>query len=833
MSPIQLLGFSFTMLRRDWRAGELRLLALALVIAVGSVTSVGFFTNRIERGMEQQAAELLAGDLVISSSKPIGEGYRLEAEGLGLKAAKILSFRSMAVAGEQLQLVEVKAVSSGYPLRGLLRIADTPLGADEETRDIPEPGALWVDQRALQALQVEVGDKLDLGGLSLVITRILAYEPDRGGDFFNVGPRVMMNSEDVAATGLLGVGSRVDYRLLLAGDHEAVVLLRDGLKNRLRTDEKILDIKQGRPEVRMALERANSFLGLAALISVLLAGVAIAMTARRHAQRHFDTSAIMRCMGAQQSTILKLYLLELLWLTLLGGLAGTLLGILGQEGLARVMDRLVLAALPLPSWEPAVFGLVTGLIAVMGFAVPPIAGLVQVPPLRVLRRDMAPRQIGKGFLYGAAAAAMVFLVAWQVRDTQLLIYVVGGSMVTTVLLVLAAWTLVWLLGPLRSRVGVSWRFGLANIVRYRYDSVAQVVSLGLGILVLLLLSLVRTDLLSNWKDSLPEDAPNHFLINIQSDQVDAINTRLGELTQKPRSMYPMVRARLIAINDRPVSASDYENPRSQRLVTREFNLSWSESPQADNLTVAGRWWTADEHDEPLLSLEQSMAQALGIDIGDVMTFNINGVSLALRVSHLRSVQWDSFNVNFFTVTPPGVLDQYSASWITSVHIPMEKRSELAGLIRAYPNVTIIDVDALMSRVRGIIDRVSTAVEFVFIFTLLAGVVVLYAVIQTQGDARGMHHALLRTLGANRRQLIRGLVSEFLVLGGLAGLLAAVAATGLHWALAEYVFNLTFRPNPWVGIFGIVSGAVGVAIFGVLASRKTIDAPPIQVIRGIN
>jgi putative ABC transport system permease protein len=833
VSTFQVLRYSFTLLRRDWRAGELRLLALALIIAVTSVTSVGFFTNRIERGMELQAAELLAGDLVISSSKPITEAYGADARALGLEAVETQAFRSMAVAGDYLQLVEVKAVSPGYPLRGTIRIADSMLGLDGPTSDIPGPGVAWVDQRVLQAFQLEVGDQLDLGNLSLKIEHVLTYEPDRGGDFFNVGPRVLINRGDVEATGLLGLGSRAEYRLLLAGDEDGVAALRQSLEGRLSPDEKVLDIREGRPEVRMALERAGSFLGLAALISVLLAGVAIAMTARRHAQRHFDTSAIMRCLGAQQNTILKLYLLELLWLALLGGVTGSLLGVVGQEALARVMDQLVLATLPAPSWEPAVIGLLTGLIAMMGFAVPPIIGLVQVPPLRVLRRDMAPRPLSKGLLYGTAATAMVLLVAWQVRDTQLLTYVVGGSVLTSVLLVLAAWSLVWLLGPLRSRVGVSWRFGLANIVRYRYDSIAQVVSLGLGILVLLLLTLVRTDLLTNWKASLPEDAPNHFLINIQSDQVEGVNTRLADMTQQALQLYPMVRARLVAVNDRPVSASDYDNPRSQRLVTREFNLSWSAAMQADNRTVAGRWWTQEEQGEPVLSIEQSMAQALGLVMGDVMTFNINGSPLSLRISHVRTVQWDSFNVNFFTLSPPGVLDRFPASWITSVHIPAQNRTELAGLIRDYPNVTVIDVDALMSRVRAIMDRVNTAVEFVFLFTLLAGIVVLYAVIQTQQDARGQHHALLRTLGANRRQIMRGLVSEFLVLGGLAGLLAAIAATALHWVLAEYVFQLSFSLNPWVGLIGILSGSLGVALFGSLGARASIDTPPVQTLRGVN
>jgi putative ABC transport system permease protein len=564
---------------------------------------------------------------------------------------------------------------------------------------------------------------------------------------------------------------------------------------------------------------------------VLLAGVAIAMMARRHAQRHFDTSAIMLCLGAQQNTILRLYLLELLWIALLGSSVGVFIGILGQQVLAGVMQGLILAKLPPPGWEAAVVGLASGIVAVLGFALPPISVLAQVPPLRVLRREVAPMSVSKVLLYGAAAAAMVLLIAWQVRDAELLLLVVAGALAATALLVSAAWLLLYVLGPLRSRVGVSWRFGVANIVRHRQDSIAQIVALGLGILVLLLLTLVRTDLLADWRNSLPGDAPNHFLINIQTDQVDALDARLAQLSREPRRIYPMVRARLTAINGVRVNADDYDDPRSRRLATREFNLSWSAALQQDNQTVAGSWWGAEPQGRALLSLELSISKALGVNIGDVMTFQVNGSPLDLEVSHLRNVQWDSFNVNFFALTPPGLLDRYPASWITSVHIPQRQRGELPKLIRAFPNVTLIDVEALMNRVRVIMERVSTAVEFIFIFTLLAGFLVLYAVIQTQQDARKQHHALLRTLGASRRQLMRGLISEFLVLGGLAGLLAGVAVTGLHWILAVRVFDLSFSVNPWIALAGIISGALGAALLGAVGARKSLDAPPIEILRG--
>lgn len=833
MNGTQLIGFSLTMLRRDWRSGEIKLLLFALVIAVASVTTVGFFTDRIERGMQLQAAELLAGDLVVSSSRANSDDYRLQAQALGLQTTQTLSFRSMAVAGELLQLVEVKAVSAGYPLRGTVRIAENPFGPDSPATSIPQPGSVWVDQKASQLLQLQTGDRLQLGEQSLVIESLVTYEPDRGGDFFTLGPRVMMNSEDVAATGLLGLGSRAEYRLLVAGEQDGVALLRKQLKGKLQSGEKILDVESGRPEIGLALQRASSYLGLAALISVLLAGVAIAMMARRHAQRHFDTSAIMLCLGAQQSTILRLYLLELLWTALSGSSLGVLLGIFGQEALSVLMQSLILASLPPPSWEPAAIGIATGIVAVLGFALPPISVLSQVPPLRVLRREVAPRSVSKVLLYGAAAVAMVLLIAWQVRDAELLLLVVAGVLSATALLVFAAWLLLYFLGPIRSRVGVSWRFGVANIVRHRHDSIAQIVALGLGILVLLLLTLVRTDLLADWRNSLPADAPNHFLINIQSDQVDALDARLAQFGSEPRRIYPMVRARLTAINGTRVNADDYEDPRSRRLATREFNLSWSDALAQDNQTVAGSWWSAEQQGRALLSLERSISEALGVNIGDVMTFQINGSPLTLEVSHLRNVQWDSFNVNFFALVPPGLLDRYPASWITSVHLPPQQRGELADLIRAFPNVTLIDVEAVMNRVRAIMERVSAAVEFIFIFTLLAGFLVLYAVIQTQQDARKQHHALLRTLGASRRQLMRGLISEFLVLGALAGLLAGITVTGLHWMLAVYVFELSFNLNPWIALAGIISGALGAALLGGIGARKTLDAPPIEILRGVN
>lgn len=818
------------MLGRDWRGGELYMLAVALLIAVTSVTAVGFFVDRVERGMQQQAAELIAGDLVLSSSRPLRAQIEAQARQRGLQTAHIAQFRSVAVAGEQLQLVEVKAVSADYPLRGALRTAGEPYAADQPATGIPARHEAWVQARLLQALDLSVGDSFRLGESDFRISRVLTYEPDPGGDMFSVAPRLLINRLDVAATRLLQAGALVNYRLLVAGPPAGVAEFGDELKLELRAGEKLLGVKDGRPELRSALDRAQRFLGLAALISVLLAGVAVATSARRFAWRHLDSSAVMRCLGATQSTIIRAFSLEMLWLALLASSLGVLLGLLTQTLLAQILGRLLLAELPLPSLRPLLPGYATGVILLLGFALPPLLALRHVPPLRVLRRDVTGRGARAWQVYGAVFAAMGALLYWHIDEPRLLLYVFAGMLATVALLGLAAHALILALQRLRGRVGVAWRFGMANIARRPGSSVMQIVAFGLGIMVMLLLSTVRDDLLRDWRQSLPPDAPNHFLINVQPDQVAGIQAFFARRDAGETRLYPMVRARLTAINARPVSSADYENERARHLVTREFNLSWAERPQADNSIVAGQWWRPRDYGKPLLSLEAGLADTLGIRLHDTLSFNINGRTQVFTVSSLREVDWDSFNVNFFTVVPPGVLDSEPASWVTSVYLDAAQKRRLGELVKQYPNVTVIDIEAIMNRVRGIMDRVIRAVEFIFLFTLAAGVAVLYAAIQSGQDERRYESAVLRTLGARKPVLLRGLVAEFLTLGALAGLLAGLAATSLAWVLAEQVFHFAYRFNPMVGVAGVLAGMLIVGIAGVLGTRSVLTQPPALTLR---
>ena len=825
-----MLLFSWRTLWRDWRGGELRILAVALVIAVTAVSAVGFFIDRVDRGIQQQAAELIAADLVISSARPVSADTEAGAKALGLQTAHTMQFRSVAIAGDKPQLVEVKAVSDGYPFRGKLQIANAPFTADQPTDEIPASHKVWVEPRLLQMLGLEVGDVLQLGAVPFTITQLLTYEPDRGGDMFSVAPRVMINHADIPETGLIGQGALVNYRLLIDGEQATIDRYRRQLENQSDDEENILSVRESRPELRVALERAQQFLGLASIISVLLAGVAVATAARRFARRHFDSAAIYRCFGATQNKIIVTFSLEMLWLALIASSVGVALGLLAQAGISQILDKLFLTSLPAPSLPPVFMGYATGIILLLGFAMPPLLSLRQVPPLRVLRRDQVPVSTRGSLIYSAVFLSIGSLLYWQVRDLKMVVSVMGGMLLTIGVLSLAAYGLIHLLGHLRQRVGVAWRFGLANIARRRTDSVMQIVAFGLGIMVLLLLSTVRNDLLDGWQQSLPADAPNHFMINVQTDQVAGIQQFFQQQGVKQPTLHAMVRARLTSINGRKVSSDDYTSDRAKHMITREFNLSPASQPQVDNIILAGSWWQPSDQGKPLMSLEAKLANTLAIKMNDRVSFDINGREREFTISNLREVDWQTFNINFFTVVPPGVLDDDPASWVTSLYLKPEQKNLIAPLVKRYPNVTVIDVEAIMSRVRGIMDRVTLAVEFIFMFSLLAGLAVLYAAIQASQDERRFESAVLRTLGARRSILLRGLFAEFITLGALSGLLAGFAATTLAWVLAEQVFHFPYQFNPLVAVAGITAGIAIVGIAGVLGTRSVLSQPPVETLR---
>lgn len=816
------------LLLREWRAGELAVLTVALLVAVAAVSSVSFFTDRVNQALTRQASELLAADLVLVSDHPVEAQRQAKARALGLAVAHSAVFPSMVVAGERARLAEIKAVSAGYPLRGRLEIAETR-GQPRQVAHGPAPGTAWADGRLLLELGISPGDAIQVGRTRLVLAAVIEREPDRAGDFFSIAPRLMINEADLAATGLVTVGSRVSYRLLVAGEPRAVAAYRRLIEPALKRGERLEGVTDARPEIRSALERARKYLGLAALVAAVLAGVAVALAGRRFVARNLDACAIMRCLGASQRRIFGLYLAQFLLLGALGGLAGSLLGLAAQAVLARLLAGQLGVALPPPGPAPVGEGVLLGMGLLTAFGAVPLARLARVPTLRVLRRELAP-PTGLGRAGQAlAVAALAALFLWKAGEWRLAFYVGTGLAVAFAAAWLTASALLWSVARLRARAHGVLFYGLASVTRRGESSRLVIVAFSLGLMALLLLTLVRGDLLASWQRALPADAPNRFLINVQPDQVPALAAFLAGQGLAQPVFHPMVRGRLVAINDRPVSARDYTDERSQRLVEREFNLSWAEGLRADNRVIAGRFWQGQAA-TPQWSVEEGIAQRLGIRLGDRLRFDVAGRLLEAPVTSLRHVDWDSMRVNFFVIGTPGLLASQPASYITSFHLPRGREAVLDALVRAFPNVTVIDVAAILEEVRGIMERVAQAVEFVFLFTLLAGVVVLYAALVATRDERMYEAAVMRALGAGRRQLLGAQWIEFAVIGALAGVVGAAGAGLVAWVLAERLMDVPYHFNPLLGLVGVAAGSLGVALAGAFATRRVLDTPPLIVLR---
>ncbi len=817
------------LLRRDSRAGELRLLAAAIVIAVASLATVGFFTDRVQQALQQQSNQLLGADLTIVSDRPLAAEFGQAAAGRGLAYTQGVRFPSMVVKGGENLLVDVKAVAHGYPLRGELRIADEPAGAERVTRTLPAAGTVWVDERLLARLGITVGDRLGVGSLQLEVAALVTQEPDSVIGFLNSLPRLIMNDTDIAGTGLIGPGSRVRYRLYVAGESAAVEGYRAWAQQRIGPGQSIEGIRDARPEIRSALERAERFLGLAALVSVVLAAVAIALAARRFLARHLDGCAVMRCLGARQMMIARLYMIHFLLLELMASAAGCIVGYAAQAALAGWLGSLVTVALPAPGWLPLWHGLAAGVLLLFGFALPPLAALAQVSTMRVLRRDLGvPSRFGI-FGYILGLSLICAMVLWKAHDLRLGLYVLGGFLAAAVLSALLVLVLLRLLARLRSEGGISWRYGVANLGRHTLASIVQVVALGIGIMALLTLTLIRGDLMQSWKATLRADSPNRFVINIQPDQAQPLTAFFAARGMAPPALSPMVRGRLIALNGRAVTPGDFADERARRLVDREFNLSAALQLQPGNRLVGGRWWRDDEPIDQL-SVEEGIAATLGLKLGDRLTYDVAGSTFTATITSLRKVDWDSFNVNFFVITPPALLHGHPVSYITSFYAAPGRTATLNELVREFPNVVMIDVAQVMAQVQKLMDQVSSAVQFVFLFTRAAGLAVLYAAIAGTSDEREYEAAVMRTLGASRRQIAATQLTEFALIGALAGLLAAAGASALGYTLALKVLNVQYAGGAWIWLIGTGCGALGIAFAGMLGTRRVLAAPPLQSLR---
>jgi putative ABC transport system permease protein len=827
---MQMVRFALRNLWRDLKSGELSVLLLALTVAVLSLTAVGFFTSRISQGVRAQAAEVLAADLRLEAPNPIAPRHFAEAEAEGLRTAQILTFPTAIFSGDVSQLAALNAVTPSYPLRGHVRIADAPFGVARSTDRVPARGEVWLDARIIAQLKIALGASLKIGAASFRVTEVLDYRPDQGTGFVNLAPAALLNYDDVASTGLIQPGSRVTYAALFAGPPAGVAKFREYLVSAKAPGERLREVDESSRQLNSAIDRASRFLNLASLAAVLLAAVAVAMGARRYAARHIDTVALMKCMGASQAFVLAISIIELSLLAVVAVTLGALLGFLAQSGLAWLLRGLIRSELPAASLAPLPIAMVTVLAVLIGFALPPLLQLKNTPPARVLRRSMAAPPLRYGASYALALAAL-FAILWSlVRDTELVLSVLAGVLGVGLLLTLAGFGLVRLTGRLRGGVGIAWRYGLANVSRRGGGSVVQIVAFGLGLMMLLLLAVVRGDLLADWRRSLPANVPNNFLINIRPEERQSLQDFLQSRGLGQPAMFPMVRARITAINARPSAAIKMPSDAGRGFLEREQNLTWSAGLMEDNQLIAGSWWTAADAGKPLVSISSEYQEALQLKLGDKISFDVAGEGLTVQVASIRKIRWDSFRPNFFLVFPPGLLDGAAGTYMTSVYLTPVQRPALADLVRRFPTVSVLDVDAILRQIREIMDRASLAVQYVFLFTLAAGIVVLLAAVQSTRDERRYESAMLRTLGASRGTVLQGVAAEFSALGFLSGTLAAVGATGIGWVLARRLFSLQYAPDPWVWVIGLVCGTILVGLSGTLATRRVVNTPPIVTLR---
>ncbi len=832
------LGWKSTL--RDLRAGELRLLIVAVALAVASLTAVGFFADRLKGGLERDARQLLGGDAVVNSDLPTPAPFMVKANALGLVTTSIVSFPTMArapdVAGGATKLVAFKAVAAGYPLRGNLRVADAPGALDQNTRDIPAPGSVWVEAPLLDALGLAAGQSLLLGDASFTVGKIIVSEPDRGGGFISFSPRVMVNQADVAATGLIQPASRTTYRLAVAGSDASVKVFVDWataeLKKPGERGVRIESLDSGRPEMRQTLDRADKFLSLVSLLAALLSAVAVAIVARGFAAKHLDDCAMLRVLGQPQRTIALAYTFEFVLVGVFASALGVALGFAVHYAFVLLLAGLVESVLPAATFWPAGLGMGMGLTLMLAFGLPPVLQLAQVPPLRVIRRDVGNLKPTSLAVLSVGVLGFATLLLAASSDVKLGLIAVGGFAGAVLLFALASYAAVRLLRvSVNEATAPRWLvLATRQLAARPVYAVVQVSALAVGLLALVLLVLLRTDLISSWRQATPADAPNRFIINVQPDQSAAFQQALRDAGVARYDWYPMIRGRLVAVNGQAVMPADYTDERAQRLVDREFNLSNTAELPTHNKLVAGRW-TAEEKDG--LSVEEGLAETLHLKLGDSLRFDIGGQLSESKITSLRKVDWGSMHVNFFVIYPVSAMTDVPITYISAFRAPEQNGPSGSfdnALVRAFPNITSVDMTSTLAQVQRILDQVIRAIEFLFGFTLAAGLVVLFAAVTATREERARDFAIMRAVGARASLLRQVQRAELAGVGLLAGFLASLAAVAVGWALAHYVFNFTWTASWLVPIVGSLAGAVLALAAGWWGLRSVLNTPVVETLR---
>ena len=830
---------------RDLRAGELRLLIVAVTLAVAALTAVGFFADRLKGGLQRDARQLLGGDAVLRSDEATPAVFIAKAKALGLKAAVSVSFPTMARAtdadGGASKLAAFKAVPLGYPLRGNLVVSDTNGGNAKLTRDIPAPGTAWVDASLLDALGLKIGQTLLMGDASFKVTRIITQEPDRGAGFISFSPRAMINEADVAATRLIQPASRTNYRFAVAGEDKAVAEYVTWATLEIKKPYeasgirgvRLESLESGSPEMRQTLDRAEKFLNLVALLAALLSAVAVAIVARGFAAKHLDDCAMLRVLGQPQRTIALAYAFEFVLVGLFASALGVAIGFAVHYGFVLLLAGLVETSLPAATLWPVAFGMGMGLTLLLAFGLPPVLQLASVPPLRVIRRDVGSLKPASIAVLGVGMLGFAALLVAASSDLKLGLIAVGGFAGAVLLFAAASYAAVKLLrASVNEDIAPRWLVLATRQLSARPAyAVVQTSALAVGLLALMLLVLLRTDLVDSWRKATPPDAPNRFIINIQPEQGEAFKKALSDGGVSQYDWYPMIRGRLVAVNGKPVAPDDYVDDRAKRLVDREFNLSNAAEQPAHNKTIAGQW-TVEE--KGAISVEEGIAKTLGLKMGDSLGFDIGGQITNVKITSLRKVDWGSMRVNFFVMFPVANVADVPVSYISAFKAPPVSGNGSQSfdnqLVKAFPNITSIDTTSTLAQVQRVLDQVIRAVEFLFGFTLAAGLVVLFAAITATREERAKEFAIMRAVGARSSLLRQVQRAELAGVGLLAGFLASVVALAVGWGLARYVFDFAWTGSWTVPLFGSLAGAALALAAGWWGLRSVLNTPVVETLR---
>lgn len=825
-------NLALRLLWRDSRSGELTILVLALIIAITSSTTTALFANRLQNTMTTQAEEFLAADLVISSPAEIAADWLNKAMQLGLSQAQTIEFSSVLIEHDELLLAGVKAVSSAYPLRGFLKTGLYTEATDTLTETIahtgPTPGNAWVENRILSALKLKVGDTLQVGEKHLIISHIISYEPDKRGDFYSFSPRVMMNTDDLQATGILQPGSLVHYFFQFAGDSKALTEFNRWIKPQLNPSQRIMDIHEDRPELGAALERAERYLSLSSIIVILISGVAIAMASRRYTERHFNTIAILRCLGCKQNEILWLYTSQFVVLGLFASAVGCLLGWFAQEALFHILRPLLPSQVADPSVLAVSFGFIIGMAVLLGFALPPLLRLKQVSPLRILRRELEPLPSSAWLIYGLAGNMIAALIWRYTEDVKMTATILGVGFSVLLVQGLIVFMALRFSQRLLPHLNLIWRFGLQGLLKNTRASVSQILAFSLTLAAMTLSFNVHNDLINDWQQQLPANTPNYFALNIFPEQQANVQQDLQQQKINSSQFYPVIRGRLVAINNTPVQKVVSKDSQGESATHRELSLTWAQELPEDNKIIAGNWW--QEPQAGLVSIEQKLAHSLKINMGDSLSFTVGSQQFNATVANIRELRWDTMKPNFYMTFSPGTLDNFPSTFITSFYLPESQKYFLNDLIKKYPSTTVLEVDLILRQLKTIMGQLTAAINYLLYFALLAGFMVLFAAVYASLDNRIHEAALMRTLGAKRLFLRKIHLIEFSMLGLISGLLAIVISETVLYALYAQVMQLEYRSHFYLWIGVPLIGTLLVSLTGCWGVRKVINKSPLQVLR---